>query len=439
MLAALIAISALAAQPDPPQVDDLRAAREAALDATLSTLRGYRYLTGPDAASLWRGYKQPSFPAKGWSIKDGILTHTAGAGGGDIITTDQYGDFDFVFQFKTGPKANSGVIYGVGEIHDTAWQTGPEFQVIDDAGNNLKPDDPHSTGAMYDLYAPAAAKAMKPAGEWNDGRVYYRNGVIQHWVNGAKVVDARLFDAPGYHTKDWQARILASKFNAYEGFGHQPKGHIALQDHGDEVSYRNIRVRDLSASAPGEKPLFNGKDLTGLVAISPDASASGAKPEDTWSVKDGVLVCKGTPNGYIRTADKYDNFILRLEWRWAAQPANSGVLVRMTGEDKVWPKSFEAQLHSGHAGDIIGIDFPPYKGDPARTSGRRTTHTHAAERPAGEWNEYEIIMNEGEAVLYVNGEELNRATGVETVAGPIALQSEGAEIHFRNVRLLPLK
>jgi hypothetical protein len=425
VLPSLAVIALLAAQPD------------AAL-APLDAARGYKPLTGPNATSAWRGYKQASFPAKGWTLRDGVLTHAAGGGGGDIITTDQFGDFDFVFQFRTAPKANSGVIYGVAEKHDTAWQTGPEFQVIDDAGNDLKPGDPHSTGAMYDLYPPAAAKTMKAAGEWNDGRIYYRNGVIQHWVNGAKVVDARLFDAPGYHTKDWQARILGSKFAAYEGFGHQAKGHIALQDHGDEVSYRSVRVRDLSAAAPGERQLFNGKDLTGLVAVVPDAAKSGIKPEDVWTVKDGVLVCKGSPAGYIRTKDSYANYILRVEWRWAVQPGNSGVLLRMSGEDKVWPKSFEAQLHSGNAGDIIGIGDFPYKGDPSRTSGRRTAHTHGAERPAGEWNEYEIIMNRGEAILLVNGEELNRATGVEEVAGPIAFQSEGAEIHFRGIRLIPL-
>ncbi len=438
MLATLVAITALAVQPDP----ELRAAWEAARDAKLNALRGYKYLTrATNATSLWRGYKQTSFPAKGWSIEDGVLTHAAGGGGGDIITTDQFGDFEFVFQFRTAPKANSGVIYGVAEEHDTTWQTGPEFQVIDDAGNNLKPDDPHSTGAMYDLYAPAATKTMKPAGEaggWNDGRIYYRNGVIQHWVNGQRVVEARLFDATGKPTKEWLDKIAASKFKDYAGFGLQPRGHIALQDHGDEVSYRNILARDLSGAAPYEKQLFNGKDLTGLVAVVPEAAKAGIKPEDVWSVKDGVLICKGNPAGYIRTADKYDNFIIRLEWRWASQPGNSGVLVRMIGEDKVWPKAFEAQLHSGNAGDIIGIDNFAYSGHSARTSGRRTAHTHAAERPAGEWNEYEIIMNEGVATLLVNGEELNRATGVEETAGPIALQSEGAEIHFRNIRLTPL-
>lgn len=426
MLSAFAPLLCLVAPPEPapPPFDEAR---------------GYRLLTGANATTLWRGYKQASFPSQGWTVSDGVLTHAAGGGGGDIITADQFGDFDLVFQFRTAPKANSGVIYGVAEKHDAAWQTGPEFQVIDDAGNGLKPDDPHSSGAMYDLYPPGPGKTMKAAGEWNDGRIWYRDGVIKHWVNGAKVVDARLFDLPGYHTKDWQSRILGSKFKVYEGFGHQARGHIALQDHGDEVAYRAVRVRDLSSTAPGEKALFNGKDLDGWSAVVPEASKAGIKPEDVWTVKDGVLVCKGNPAGYIRTKDSYGDFVLRLEWRWGpGTPGNSGVLVRATGPDAVWPKSFEAQLHSGNAGDIIGIGGFAYTGDPARTSGRRTAKTHGAERAPGEWNEYEIIMKGGEAILLVNGEELNRATGVERAAGPIALQSEGAEIHFRNIRLIPL-
>lgn len=434
MLFTLAAVAVLAARPDPAL-------------SPLDSARGFRLLSGPDATAQWRGYKQASFPPKGWSAKDGVLSHAAGGGGGDIITADQFGDFEFAFQFRTAPKANSGVIYGVAEKHDTAWQTGPEFQVIDDAGHTLAPDDPHSTGAMYDLYTPGPGKTLKPAGEWNAGRIYYRNGVMQHWVNGVKVVDARLFDAPGLHTKDWQARILGSKFKDYEGFGHQARGHIALQDHGDDVAYRDVRVRDLAATAHGEINLLatanapHGKDIMGWECVTPDLSAKSEHPGGPWSVKDSVLVCSGTPNGYIRTKGSYENFILKLEWRWpGGKPAgNSGLLVRMAGEDKVWPKSFEAQLHSGNAGDIIGIGDFPYTGDPARTSGRRTVKSHGTERPVGEWNEYEIIMNGGEAILFVNGEELNRATGVAGGAGPIALQSEGTELHFRNIRITPLK
>ena len=110
----------------------------------------------------------------------------------------------------------------------------------------------------------------------------------------------------------------------------------------------------------------------------------------------------------------------------------------MIGDDKVWPKSVEAQLESGNAGDFWNIDEFKMTAAADRTKGRNTKGTHKAERPLGEWNEYEIIVNKGEVILKVNGEELNRATGVEEVAGYICLQSEGAEIHFRDIRLAPL-
>ena len=111
----------------------------------------------------------------------------------------------------------------------------------------------------------------------------------------------------------------------------------------------------------------------------------------------------------------------------------------MVGDDKVWPKSVEAQLESGNAGDFWNIDNVVMTVDSNRTKGRNTRKTHGAERPIGEWNEYEIIVHEGDIVLYVNGEELNRATNVEVVPGKICLQSEGAEIQFRSVRLTPLE
>jgi hypothetical protein len=406
---------------------------------TLEQARGFKFLSGPDATSKWRGYKQPSFPAKGWTAKDGVLTVNAGGGGGDIITTDQYGDFELILQYKTAPKANSGIIYRVTEKHGASYQTGPEFQILDDAGHSLKPTDAHSAGALYDMYSPAEGK--KTSADWNDARIYIRNGVIQHWLNGVKVVDVVAFDSAGKATPEWKAKIAAGKFKDTDGFGVQPKGHIALQEHGDEVAFRNIKIRDLNAAAPGERQLFNGKDLTGLETVVPDAAKKGIKPESVWSVSDGVLVCSGDPPGYIRTKDKYTNFILRFQWRFSPvtkKAGNSGVLFRMTGEDKVWPKSLEAQLMSGNAGDFYGIDGFKYTGDPARMTGRHTKKTHGAERPVGEWNEYEIIVNKGDVVLYVNGEELNRATGVEEVPGFICLQSEGAEIHFRDVRLVPL-
>lgn len=402
----------------------------------LESALGWKSLSTPDA---WRGYRQPGFPSKGWSATGGVLSHASQGGGGDLITREEFGDVEFEFQFKLGPKANSGVMWRVTEKHDTTWQTGPEYQVLEDTTYGVKPEDPHATGALYDLYPPLAGKALKPAGEWNAGKIRLRSGVVQHWLNGKKVVEAHIFDDAGKATAEWAAKIAASKFNAYEGFGVQPKGALALQDHGDEVAYRNLRVRALDGAGPKEVKLFNDKDLTGWVAIVPDAAKAGIKPESVWSVKDGVLECAGKPGGYIRTEKSYTNYIVRLQWRHdPAAPGNSGVLLRMVGEDKVWPKSVEAQLQSGAAGDFWNIDEFKMTTAKERLNGRNTKRTHTAERPLGEWNEYEIIVNGGTVILNVNGEELNRATDVEVVPGKICLQSEGAKIWFKNIRLIPL-
>lgn len=186
--------------------------------------------------------------------------------------------------------------------------------------------------------------------------------------------------------------------------------------------------------------LFNGKNLDGWTYYLREP---GAKMEDVWTVTDeGVLICAGRPAGYIRTKDKFTNFVLELEWRFdkAKKPGNSGVLLRMVGQDKVWPKSVEAQLQHQNAGDIWNIDQFPMKVVAERTSGRRTVKLKPTnEKPLGEWNHYRIVMDGGNLKLYVNGELQNEATEVEEVAGHICLQSEGAEIQFRNIHLTPLK
>ncbi len=168
-----------------------------------------------------------------------------------------------------------------------------------------------------------------------------------------------------------------------------------------------------------------------------NASAS-ADPTDTWTVADGVLHCEGQPIGYLRTEEKYENFELTLQWRFdpARGAGNSGVLLRMVGEDKVWPTSIEAQLHSGNAGDIWNIGEVDMVVDAARTNGRRTQKARpSAEHPLGEWNSYRIRMDGGELTLEVNGVIQNEATWCEQQPGYICLQSEGAYIEFRDVTL----
>lgn len=192
---------------------------------------------------------------------------------------------------------------------------------------------------------------------------------------------------------------------------------------------------------PREIALFNGKNFLGW---TPHLSDPNARWQDVWSVdpREGVLICKGNPAGYIRTVKDYKNFILRLEWRFAKQPGNSGVLLRVQPPDKVWPKSVEAQLQSGAAGDFwlidgVKLDTPEDRVNKDAPSNRRRSKTN--EKPIGEWNSYEIVCDGGKITLNVNGEIVNEGMGAEALPGKIALQSEGTEIHFRNIRLTPLK
>ena len=194
----------------------------------------------------------------------------------------------------------------------------------------------------------------------------------------------------------------------------------------------------------GEVRLFNGKDFTGWTYHLSDPNA---KMDEVWSIDpaEGILICKGQPAGYIRTMADYTNYVLKLEWRFnpvTKRAGNSGVLLRVVGRDMVWPKSVEAQLQSGAAGDFwliegARLDTPPERVDQGTPRHRLATKSN--EKPIGEWNQYEITVDGGRVSLKVNGEVLNEGTNAEELPGKIALQSEGSEIHFRNIRLTPIK
>ena len=169
-----------------------------------------------------------------------------------------------------------------------------------------------------------------------------------------------------------------------------------------------------------------------------------AEIQDVWAIKDGVLVCRGEPLGYLYTKKDYRDFVLKLQWRWPPEkkPGKGGVLIRTTGEHKIWPKSLEAQLNAGDAGDFWGLAGYGLTGPEERTRsfdhekfGKLTNvkKAKALEKPAGQWNSYEIIAEGDTVTLLINGEQVNRATGCAFDAGRICLTSEGDEIHFRNV------
>jgi len=189
--------------------------------------------------------------------------------------------------------------------------------------------------------------------------------------------------------------------------------------------------------------LFNGKDFIGWKKyLDPKKNAD---PDTIWSVKDGMIVCEGSVYGYLLTEKDYENYQLRLQWRWGDKVTtnrNSGVFVHVSGPDKIWPKGVEAQLFNGRAGDIWLVDGFKLTVDAARQDPKNKRHylhlKDGVEKPIGEWNQYDITCKGDTINLVVNGEPENEGTQAEQTKGKILLQSEGAEIYFRNIELKPL-
>lgn len=198
---------------------------------------------------------------------------------------------------------------------------------------------------------------------------------------------------------------------------------------------------ETAAVTPTEKVvLWNGSDFAGWKLFLPDPSADVAK---TWSIDKGVLRCEGKPAGYMRTETSYADYHLHVEWRWPAKPGNNGVLVHMSGEDKVWPKSLECQLQAGSAGDfwvIGGVETAQHAKGGDRVRGRRTVKLRdSSEKEPGQWNAYDIICKDDWVVVLVNGTLQNVATECSERGGRICLQSEGAVIEYRNLWIAPVE
>lgn len=195
-----------------------------------------------DGSSLdrWRGYREDR-PPPGWVIEDSTLAFVPGAGGGDLITREQYGDFELVLDWRISPGGNSGIFYRATEEGDYAFETGAEMQVLDNDGHADGESPLTSAGSNFGLY-PAMEDVTRPVGEWNRARIVARGPEVQHWLNGSMVVEYR------QGSDEWRERVAETKFADWPEYGEAMRGHIGLQDHGDRVWYRDIRIRRLDTS-----------------------------------------------------------------------------------------------------------------------------------------------------------------------------------------------
>ena len=211
---------------------------------------GWKLLFDGKTWNGWRGFRREKVPVEGWTIEDGAIKHVAGQGeqsqqGGDIITVGQYDNFELQLEWRISPGGNSGIKYLVAEemVKSGYSGLGFEMQVLDD---DRHPDAKMGKGgnrtasALYDLIAPRNV-VLNPVGEWNQVRLVIRGKQVEHWLNGARVVEYEL------GSSQLKSLIAESKYKNIAGFGEVRKGHILLQDHGNEVWFRNIKLRELSA------------------------------------------------------------------------------------------------------------------------------------------------------------------------------------------------
>ncbi len=220
--------------------------------------QGWKLLFDGKAFNGWRSYFDNMDPAKGWSIEAGYFKNSKGngrprSGGGDLMTTELFTDFDFRFEWSMPPGGNSGVYYlfqerqdkpGVGMYmgDDGRSPVGFEYQLLDDERHPdaLKNGPIRSTGSLYSLVPPNDTKRLKPAGEFNESRIVVNGKHVEHWLNGAKIVE---YDLGSPALLDAIAR---SKYKDVPGYGVKGKTRILLQDHGDEVRFRSLKIRPIS-------------------------------------------------------------------------------------------------------------------------------------------------------------------------------------------------
>ena len=210
---------------------------------------GWKLLFDGQTLNGWRGYGKKA-PGSDWIVQDGAIHLNAEArnkagwqaeNGGDIVTAEEYANYELRLEWKIAPCGNSGIIYNVVEDpskYQYVWQTGPEMQVLD---NTCHPDakiEKHRAGDLYDLIA-CKYETVRPAGQWNQVRLVNHNGKVEHWLNGRKLVEVDM------NSPEWARLIAGSKFIEMPDFGKTTKGKIALQDHGDKVWFRNIKIRPL--------------------------------------------------------------------------------------------------------------------------------------------------------------------------------------------------
>ncbi|HCM59980.1 MAG TPA: DUF1080 domain-containing protein [Bacteroidales bacterium] len=387
--------------------------------------QGWELLFDGKSLDQWRLYNSEGTGT--WGVEDGCLTAdgTGSDSTGYIISKKEYASFDLKFDWKIAPEGNSGVMYHVVESDrfNTPYLTGPEYQLIDDAGWPGDLEEWQKTGADYAMYLPdTAKKILNEPEEWNSSRILFDNGHAEYWLNGEKIIE---FEA---WTPEWFALKNSGKWAGAPEYGLAATGHLSLQDHGSRVWFRNMKIKELPAKESGPVALFNGYDLSGWTQYG----------TEKWYVEDSLLVCESGPDkgyGYLATDMYYKDFDLSVDFRQVSD-GNSGVFFRSVIDGT---RISGWQVEVAPEGNDTGGIYESY--------GRGWLVQIPDEKEnillPGEWNRMRIKVVGPDVTVWLNDTEMTRFNDpvIGKANGRIALQIHdggGIRVLWKNLVIQPL-
>ncbi len=388
---------------------------------------GWVLLFDGESLDGWRDYHGEGI-ASPWKAEKGSLT-ALGQGSdstGYIVSENQYENFILTFDWKISEGGNSGILYHVVERpeYKVPYVTGPEYQVIDDIGFPEELEEWQKAGADYAMYVcDNDKKQVKKAGSWNTSKIVFDNGHVEHWLNGEKVLE---FEA---WTDDWFERKSSGKWDFAPEYGLARSGHLALQDHGSRVWYKNMKLKELPRK-PSQESLFNGKDLTGWEVYG----------TELWYVEDGELVCESGPDkeyGYLGTRKYYDDFELSLDFKQISN-GNSGVFFRSYIRTGVNISGWQVEVAPpGH--DTGGIYESYGRGWIAQIPDEKENILKM-----GDWNTLRIKVTGDNVTTWLNGEIMTELTDekIGLGKGRIMLQIHsggGIKVRWKNINVTELE
>ena len=394
---------------------------------------GFVPLFGGDSLDGWKvsDWSNVAAPQKvmgtPWKIEDGVLYGLNKRTW--LISPREYSDFVLKLDTKVTRGSNGGIGLRFPPKGDPAY-TAMEIQVVDDKvyyGGSARTEQ--CTGSIYDEIAPSKV-ATNPVGQWNSWLITARGSQITIVLNGVKIIDADL-------SRETKARQQKGPALAKRPL----KGHIGFQNLNGTITLRNIMIKELDGAGTEFVSLFNGKNLDGWVNVN-------CAPE-TWTVRDGIIVCTGIPTGVLRTKRHYENYILELEWCHMKEKGNAGLFIHsdpLAAPGQPFTRSIEVQILDGRNttnytshGDVFAIHGATMKPDKPHPAGwNRSLPSERRCKPAGQWNHYRIESKDGAVALAVNGKVVTRGSQLKPRKGYICLESEGSEVHFRNIRIREL-